>query len=304
MKDAKSYIWLDGKFVAFQDAKVHLLTHSLQYGSGIFEGIRAYKTAKGPAIFRLEDHAKRFFRTAEIYGMPLSIKEKELEKAILSTVSKNELDSCYIRPFGFYNDQHIGLNPMGKKVSVAVAAVPFGNYFTGKDKGIRCKVSSWQRINSLIMPPEAKGSGNYLNSILASMEAKKDGADEAVLLSHDGYVAEGPGENIFLVQNGKLVTPSKTADILLGITRDSIIKIAEAEGLVVEEREVHREELYTSDELFFTGTAAELTPIVKIDSRKVGTGMTGPVTKMLLDAYDEIVSGSNDDFSSWLTYVT
>ncbi len=298
------YVWFDGKFTAFEDANVHVLTHSLQYGSGIFEGIRTYKTDRGPAIFRLDDHVKRFFRTAEIYSMPLPINQKTLSNAIAGTVKKNRLDSCYIRPFGFYNDQHIGLSPLGKRVSVVVAALPFGSYFANKDKGVKCKVSSWQRINSLIMPPEAKGSGNYLNSILASMEAKEGGADEAILLSHDGYVAEGPGENIFLVQNGRLVTPSKTADILLGITRDSLIKIAEAKGLTVEEREVHREELYTSDEVFFAGTAAELTPITSIDSRKIGAGKPGPITKVLSEAYDEVVTGQNEDFSDWLTYLS
>jgi branched-chain amino acid aminotransferase len=297
------YVWLDGRFVDYENAVVPLLTHSLQYGSGIFEGIRAYEAKKGTAIFRLDDHVRRFFNTAEIYGMKLPVDRKRLHNAIVSTVAKNKLDACYIRPFGFYNDQQIGLSPAGKKVSVAVAAVPFGSYFANKNKGIRCKVSSWQRINSLIMPPEAKGSGNYLNSILASMEAKRAGADEAILLSHDGYVAEGPGENIFLAQDGRLVTPSKDADILLGITRDSIIKLAEAEGLVVEERGVHKEELYTSDEIFFTGTAAELTPIVSVDSRRIGNGKTGPITRMLLDAYYDAVTGQNEEFSDWLTFV-
>lgn len=305
MKDAVSnrYVWFDGKFVDFADATVHILTHSLQYGSGIFEGIRAYKAQKGTALFRLEDHVKRFFNTAEIYGMCLPTTPKILSKAIVGTVSKNKFAECYIRPFGFYNDQHIGLNPIGKKVSVAVAAVYFGSYFANKDKGIKCKVSSWHRINSEVMPPEAKGSGNYLNSILASTEAKKAGADEAIMLSVDGYVAEGPGENLFLVRDGKLVTPDDSADILLGITRDSIMKIAEAKGLEVEEREVHREELYTSDELFFAGTAAELTPITMVDSRKIGSGKAGPITMMLLNAYDNVVRGRDPDFSNWLTHV-
>ncbi len=300
---SKQHVWFDGRFVPSAKAVVSVLTHSLQYGSGIFEGIRAYKAKKGTAIFRLQDHVRRFFNTAEIYDMRLPVDRKTLTDAIIKTVAKNKLDACYIRPFGFYNDQRIGLNPIGKKVSVVVAAVPFGNYFTNKEKGIRCSVSSWQRINSLIMPPEAKGSGNYLNSILASMEAKKSGADEAILLSHEGYVAEGPGENIFLVQDGRLITPPKEADILLGVTRDTIIKIAEAEGLVVEERGVHKEELYTSDELFFAGTAAELTPIVSVDSRRIGKGKIGPMTRMLLDAYDNIITGSNEEFSDWLTYV-
>jgi len=299
----KQYVWFDGKFVDFAEAKVHVLTHSLQYGSGIFEGIRAYKAKEGTAVFRLKEHVKRFFNSAEIYSMKLGIGQAEMKDAILSTIKKNKLEECYIRPFGFYNDAHIGMNPLGKKVSVAIAAIYMGNYFKGKEKGIKCNISSWQRINSLILPPEAKASGNYLNSILASIEAIKSGADEAILLSCGGVVAEGPGENIFLVQDGKLVTPSRSADILLGITRDSIIKIAENKGLIVEEREVHREELYTSDEVFFTGTAAEITPITTIDSRKVGNGAVGPITRMLDKEFGEIVHGNNEEFSDWLTYV-
>jgi branched-chain amino acid aminotransferase len=301
--EKKRYVWFDGKFVAYEDAKVPILTHSLQYGSGVFEGIRAYKTKKGTAVFRLDDHVKRFFNSAKIYGMDLVIKPAQLRQAIIDTVKKNSLEECYIRPFGFYNSDQLGVNPLGRKVSVAIAAIAFGNYFENKEKGIKCKVSSWQRINSTILPPEAKGSGNYLNSILASLEAKRDGADEAILLSLDGYVAEGPGENIFFVQDGTLITPTKAADILLGITRNSIIKIAEAKGLEVEERDMHREEMYTSDEAFFSGTAAEITPITEIDSKKLGNGKIGPITKMLLDAYGSAVHGENEDFEDWLTYI-
>lgn len=300
---AKQYVWFDGKFIAFEDAKVHILTHSMQYGSGIFEGLRAYRAKDGTAIFRVRDHVKRFLNTAKIYNMELGVSAEDLENAITGIVKKNRLEEGYIRPFGFYNDQRIGLDPTGKKVSVAVAAVPFGNYFTNKDKGIKCKVASWHRINSMILPPEAKACGNYLNSILCSTEAKSTGADEAILLSCDGYVAEGPGENIFLVQGDKLVTPSREADILLGITRDSLIKLAESKGMIVEERQVHREELYISDEVFFSGTAAELTPIVEVDSRKVGKGKMGPMTKMLSTDFDGIVKGYNNDFIDWLSYV-
>lgn len=301
--EKKRYVWFDGKFVAYEDAKVPILTHSLQYGSGVFEGIRAYKAKKGTAIFRLDEHVKRFFNSAKIYGMELGLKPEQLKQAIIEIVKKNGLKECYIRPLGFYNDDQIGLSPIGKKVSVAIAAVEFGSYFKGKDKGIRCRVSAWQRINSLILPPEAKGSGNYLNSIIASLEAKKEGADEAILLSIDGYVSEGPGENIFFVQDEKLLTPSKAADILLGITRDTVMKLAERRGLEVEERDMHREEMYTSDEAFFTGTAAELTPITEIDSKRIGNGKIGPITKMLIDAYSGAVRGEDEDFEEWLTYV-
>ncbi|MDE1855030.1 MAG: branched-chain amino acid transaminase [Candidatus Micrarchaeota archaeon] len=303
MQANAEYIWFDGKFVPFSDAKVHVLTHSLQYGSGFFEGIRAYKTDKGAAIFRLDDHVDRFFKSAKIYGINPGYTQKQIHDAIVDTVRKNKLQECYIRPFGFYRTTKLGVTPVDAAISIIVAAIPFGNYFANKNNGIKCRVSSWQRIHTTILPPEAKGSGNYLNSVIASLEAKKEGADEAILLSINGDVAEGPGENIFFVQKGRLVTPSKDSDILLGITRDSIMKIAEAKGLEVEERKIHREEMYTSDEAFFSGTAAEITPIIEIDSKKIGDGKIGPITKMLMEAYDEVVLGKNEEFSDWLTFV-
>jgi len=299
----KQFIWFDGKFVDFDKANVHVLTHSLQYGSGIFEGLRAYATARGPSIFRLDDHVARLMGSARIYGMDLALSHEQIREAVLSTVLRNRLDECYIRPFSFYNDAHIGVNPIGHKVSTIVAAIPFGSYFQNKGKGISCKVSSWHRINSQILPPQAKASGNYLNSVLASLEARGAGADEAILLSDGGYVAEGSGENIFLVRGNVLVTPSEESDILLGITRDAVIKLARNLGMEVEERRVHREELYTSSEVFFTGTAAEMTPITRIDSRKVGRGHPGPITKMLSDAFDKVVRGESKEFEGWLTYV-
>lgn len=299
----KQCVWLDGKFVAFEDANVNILNHSLQYGSGMFEGLRAYKTEEGTSIFRLHSHMKRFLNTAKIYAMDLGYDENTLREAVISLVKKNKLESCYIRPFAFYNDTKIGIDVSGKKISVAIAAVPFGAYFENKNKGIRCNVSSWRRINSDILPPLAKGSANYRNSVLASDEAKRNGADEAILLTQRGYVAEGPGENIFLVGNRKLVTPSSASDILMGITRDSIIKIAESSGISVEEREVHREELYTAEELFFSGTAAEITPIIRVDGRKVGSGHIGPLTKLLSDCFSQIVQGKNKEFKDWLTPV-
>ncbi len=299
----QQYIWYNGKFVKFEDAKVHVLTHSLQYGSGIFEGIREYSTSKGPAIFRLDDHVKRFFNSAKIYGIKLGFSQTDVRKAIVETLRKNKLPEAYIRPFAFYDDARIGLSIEGKKVSVIIAAVPFGSYFTGIDKGIKCKVSSWHRINSSIMPPEAKSSGNYANSVIASLEAKNAGADEAIMLSSNGYVAEGPGENIFLVEDGKLITPSRSADILMGITRDTIIRLAESMGVEAEEREVHREELYTCDEAFFAGTAAEITPIIEIDSVKKSNGKPGAVTLALSNAYSDTVHGKKIEFDEWLTYV-
>ncbi len=299
----KRYIWFDGKFVDFSKANVHVLTHSLQYGSGIFEGIRAYEADRGASVFRLRDHAKRFMNSAKTYRMGVGIGVGEFEEAVVSTIAKNRLSACYVRPFAFYNDNRIGVNPAGHKVSMIIAAIPFGNYFQNKDKGISCNVSSWRRINSTTLPPQAKASGNYLNSVLASLEARSTGADEAIMLTQEGHVAEGSGENVFLVEDGILVTPSIGSDILPGITRDTVIKLAESLGIEVEERNVHREELYTSSEVFFTGTAAEITSIAKIDSRPVGNGKPGPMAKLLGDSYYDAVRGKNKEYEGWLTYV-
>lgn len=304
VKNSKLYFWLDNKIVRGKDATVPILTHSMQYGSGIFEGIRAYKTPSGTAIFRLNDHIKRFFRSAKVYSMDLKYSQSDIHEAIIKVVRQNKFESCYIRPFAFYNDSNIGVSTANKKISVFIGAIPFGAYFgKGKEEGISCRISHWQRINSLILPPEAKASGNYINSIIANIDAVSAEADEAILTSFDGYVAEGPGENIFIVEEGKLVTPSREADILLGITRDTIIKIAKNTGLEVFERNIHKEELYTCDEAFFVGTAAEVTPITTIDSRKVGTGKPGPMTKLLADEYSKVVNGSNREFGHWLTYI-
>lgn len=305
MKQRKRTLsWLDGKLIDNRRAVVPILTHSMQYGSGIFEGIRCYETSMGPAIFRLNDHVKRFFRSAKVYSMDLKYTNSDIHEAIVKVVKENKFGSCYIRPFAFYNDHNIGVSTTGKKISVFIGTIPFGAYFgKGKDSGIKCKISSWQRINSLILPPEAKASGNYINSIIANLDAVSSGADEAILTSFDGYVAEGPGENIFIVEEGKLVTPSREADILMGITRDSIIKIAQNMGLIVVERNIHKEELYTCDEAFFVGTAAEVTPITSIDFRKIGDGKPGPLTKTLANEYSNVVSGKNREFTHWLTYI-
>ena len=299
-----SYIWLDGKIAKREETKVDILTHSLQYGSGIFEGIRCYETPKGPAIFRLHDHVKRFFNTAKIYDMQLNVTPKQIEEAACDIVSKNKLKNAYIRPFAFYNSVGIGFNTKGKTTSVAVAAVPFGNLFGERKDGLRCKISSWHRINSESLPAGAKGSTNYVNSILASKDAQSSGYDEAILLSNSGKtVAEGPGENIFVVQDGVLITPPKSADILLGMTRDTIIKLAVRSGITVQERELRREELYTSDEAFFSGTAAEIQPIISVDSRQIGNAKPGPLTLSISKKYFELVKGENKELSSWLTIV-
>ncbi|MCL4404775.1 MAG: branched-chain amino acid transaminase [Candidatus Marsarchaeota archaeon] len=304
MENTNPKVWLNGKMLDYADAKVPILTHSLQYGSGIFEGIRAYKTKKGRAIFRLKDHVKRFFETAKIYSMELGYRPEEIESAIIEVVKVNKLDSCYIRPFAFYGDDKIGMSTSNKKVSVFIAAVPFGAYFgSGLDKGIRCKISSWRRINSEILPIRAKASGNYINSIIAGNEAHAAGFDEAILLSCNGYVAEGPGENIFLVKNGRLLTPGEESDILFGITRYSLIEMAKNEGIEVREGSIHKEELYIADEAFFAGTAAEITPITNIDGISIGNGKVGPITARLANEYREIVSGNNTKYKNWLTEV-
>lgn len=295
--------WLNGQFVEESKAKVPILTHSLQYGSGIFEGIRAYETPNGPSIFRLREHIIRFLNTAKIYRMKLGFSLEELENATKEVVKINNLKSCYIRPFAFYDDDHIGVVTNGKKVSTFIAAIPFGKYFTEADAGLRCKVSSWHRIDSSILPIQAKASGNYLNSVIAIHDAHESGYDEAILTTRDGYVAEGPGENIMMVKDGEILTPGKESAILLGITRDSILKLAKDLGYTVKERLIHREELYTADELFFAGTAAEVTPILNVDGIEIGNGKTGMITAKIRDEYFNIVSGKNPKYSSWLTPV-
>jgi len=303
-KEDRLHFWFDGRIIKRKEAKVPILTHSMQYGSGIFEGIRAYKTQNGTAIFRLNEHIKRFTKSSKIYGIDHGYAQSDIHEAIIKLVKINRLESCYIRPFAFYNDDHPSLKTAGRKISLFIATIPFGAYFgRGRENGIKCKISSWHRITSLILPTEGKGSGNYINSILASKEAEAAGADEAILTSINGDVAEGPGENIFVVEDGKLITPSIEADILLGITRDSVIKIAKHNGLEVVERNMHREELYTCDEAFFTGTAAEITPIVMVDGKSVGNGKPGIVTKLLAEDYSRITTGNNKEFEHWLTYV-
>jgi branched-chain amino acid aminotransferase len=301
-KDLK--VWYDGKMLNYDDAKVPILTHSLQYGSGIFEGIRAYKTNKGRIIFRLKEHVKRFVESAKIVYMNLNYSEEEIYNAIIKVVKANNIDPCYIRPFAFYNTDQLGLSAYGKKISVFIAAVPLGSYFgSGKEKGIKCKISSWHRINSNILSVRAKASGNYVNSLLGNYEAKYAGFDEAIFISNEGYIAEGSAENIFMVKNNKIITPDEGSDILYGITRDSIIKIADAIGIEVNERRIHKDEIYTADELFFSGTAAEITPITEVDGIKIGNGKVGPITEMISEKFFNIINGEDELFEEWLTYV-
>ncbi len=301
--DPSSKIWLDGEILKYSDAKVPILTHSLQYGSGIFEGIRSYKGENGTTgIFRLDEHIDRFFHTASIYSMKLGYSKEELKKAIVDILKDNNLEDSYIRPFAFYNDDSIGMATKNKKISVFIGAMPFGAYFANKMEGIRCKVSSWNRINSTILPVQAKASGNYINSIIASNEAYNLGYDEAIMISN-GYVSEGPGENIFMIKNNELITPAPSDDILLGITRDTIIKFAPSLGYKVIERRISRAELYLADEVFFAGTAAEITPIIEVDNIKIGNGEVGEITKKIAEKYNDIVRGKNSSYLNSITYI-
>ncbi len=295
--------WLNGKFIPSEEAVVPIMTHSLQYGSGMFEGIRGYTTERGTAIFKLEAHVMRFFNTAKIYRMELGFTQKEISSAIIELVKRNNLEDCYIRPFAFYDDSSVGVGTTGKKISVFIGAFPFKRYFSGGNEGLKCKVSSWARISSSELPIQAKGSGNYLNSTMAMKDAHASGFDEAIFLSRDGYVMEGPGENIFLVKDGKLVTPGVDSSILLGITRYTVIELARDLNLEVEERFVHREELYTADELFFCGSAAEVTPIINVDGITVGDGHPGTITKKVKDLYFSTVGGKSKKHEDWLTFV-
>jgi branched-chain amino acid aminotransferase len=296
-------IWLDGKNFEEKETRVPILAHSLQYADAVFEGIRAYKTKKGVAIFRLKEHVQRFFESMKIYGMQPRMSPKEVEKGIIenlrANIEENGEQDYYIRPFAFYPQPKIGLAERGE-LSIAVASTPFGKYLKGE--GVKCIVSSWRRIHSFSMPPKAKGSANYLNSILATIEAKARGADEAILLSYEGYVSEGPGENIFVVKDKILKTPSEDDSVLVGITRRSIFEFAKDLKLEAREEHISREELYTADELFFCGTAAEITPILEVDNRKITDGI-GPITKKVKGKYQKIVRGEDKKYLNWLTFV-
>lgn len=298
-------IWMDGKFVRWENAKVHVLTHTLHYGLGVFEGIRCYNTPEGPAIFRLWDHMKRFLKSAKTVEMEIPYSLNELCSAVKETVRRNKIKECYIRPIAFYGYGVMGLNPTGAPVNVAIAVWPWGTYLgeEGLRKGVRVKISKWRRIHPSILPPQAKLVANYANSILAKLDALESGFDEAILLNMDGYIAEGPGENIFIVKNRKLFTPPLDAGALEGITRDSVIKIAKDEGFETFEKNLMVDDLYAADEAFFTGTAAEVTPIAEVDGRKIGSGTRGPITEKIQDIYFRAVRGQIKRYSKWLDFI-
>ncbi|MEM0053549.1 MAG: branched-chain amino acid transaminase [Nitrososphaeria archaeon] len=298
-------IWLDGKFVNWDDAKVHVLVHGLHYGSGVFEGIRCYKTCKGSAIFRLKEHLERFYNSAKIYFMKIPYSIDELTDAIVNLIRLNNLEECYIRPIAFRGLGGFSLDPRNNSVHVAVAVWPWGEYLGEgvKEKGVRCTISSWIRVQNNMIPMMAKATGQYINSILACTEAHLKGFDEAIMLDSRGYVSEGSGENIFMVKNKIIYTPPTNASILLGITRDSVIKIAKDMGLKLVEKDISKEELFIADELFFTGTAAEITPIVEVDHRPIGEGRVGPVTKSLQQKFFDIIRGYDNNYSEWLYFI-
>jgi branched-chain amino acid aminotransferase len=304
MADRDGVIWMDGELVPWREAKVHVLTHSLHYGMGVFEGVRAYKTDKGAAIFRLQEHTRRLFGSAHIMMMPVPWDQEAINAAQITAVRENQLESAYIRPVFFYGAEGMGLRADNLRVHGAVAAWEWGAYLGAEnmEKGIRIKTSSYTRHHVNITMCKAKATGNYINSMLALNEALTSGYDEAMLLDDHGFVAEGSGENIFIVRDGVLYTPD-TSSALEGITRDTLMELAADEGLTVREKRISRDEVYLADEAFFTGTAAEVTPIREVDDRAIGKGTRGPVTEHLQSLYFDVVHGRVAAYQDWLTVV-
>ncbi len=299
-------IWLDGNLVPWHEANVHVLTHTLHYGLGVFEGIRCYQTKrKKSVVFRLQEHVDRLFNSAKILGIEIPFAPKDIHQAILKTIAVNKLEECYIRPIAFLGDNVRGLNPEGIDVRVAIAAWPWGTYLGEESltKGIRVKISSFTRHHVNITMTRAKACGYYINSILAKAEAVQDGYDEAILLDTNGFVSEGSGENIFFLSKGVLRTPSLSCANLEGITRDAVIEICKALKINVQEGQITRDELYTAEEIFLTGTAAEITPVREVDNRTIGNGKKGKVTDQVQNAFFDIVRGNNPKYKKWLTEV-
>ena len=294
---------MNGELRKWAESNVHILTHALHYGTGIFEGIRAFSTNRGPAVFRLDEHITRLLDSAKIYMMEMPFSQAEIVKAVRETVVANELEECNIRPIGYYSYGEMGLNPLRNKVHLAIIAWKWENYL-GTDAakhGIRCNVSSWRRIHPAIMPPQAKSTANYANGTLAKIEALKAGYDESIMLNLDDMVAEGPGENIFRVKDGILSTPPASSGVLRGITRDSVIRIARDENIEFFRNNISREELYTSDELFLTGTATGIVSVREVEGRKIGNG-SYPITEKIKELYLNITHGRNEKYLSWLDF--
>jgi branched-chain amino acid aminotransferase len=298
-------IWQNGELVAWEDAKVHVLTHGLHYGTGVFEGERAYETPHGTAIFRNRDHLERLFKSAELYYMPIPYTLEELRTATHELIAANELRECYVRPIVYRGYGQMGLYPLDCNVEVSIAAWPWGSYLgeEGKRLGVRAKVSTWRRISSDSLIPHSKASGQYLNSVLAKIEATKAGYQEAILLDSQGFVSEGSGENIYAVRDGQIVTPPQTAGILDGISRKSVIQIARDHGYEVIERNLARAELILAEEVFLTGTAAELVPVREIDDHAIGDGTPGPMTRQIQSTFDDALHGRDPRYVEWLDVV-
>jgi branched-chain amino acid aminotransferase len=304
--DTADLIWQNGELVAWEDAKVHVLTHGLHYGTGVFEGERCYETVHGPAVFRHEDHLKRLLMSAELYYMPVPYTLEELRRATHELIAANDLRQCYVRPIVFRGYGQMGLNPLDAPVEVAIACWPWGAYLGEESKlqGVRAKVSSWRRIPHDSLIPHAKASGQYLNSVLAKIESLKAGYQEAILLDPQGFVCEGSGENIYVVSQGRVITPPQSACILDGISRASILQIARDLGIEVIERDLARAELYMADEVFLSGTAAELVPVREIDDHTIGAGHAGEVTRQLQKVFDDALYGRDPRYTHWLDVVS
>jgi branched-chain amino acid aminotransferase len=299
------YIWMDGEFVDWDDATVHVLSHGLHYGTGAFEGIRAYETDRGPAVFRLTEHIERLARSCKALGIPIEWSVDEIVKASKELFAANGLESGYIRPLVFYGTGSMGLNPAGALVHTMIATWEWGAYLgeEGVTNGIRVKVSSWRRIGHDSLMPNAKLTGGYINSVQAKQEALRGGHDEAIMLNTDGFVAEGSGENLFLVRDGVVRTPSLASGVLEGLTREAVITMLRDDGYEVVEEAITRTDLYYADEIFMTGTAAEVTPIREVDDRAVGDGRPGPVTRRAQKMFVDAVTGANERYANWLDYV-
>jgi branched-chain amino acid aminotransferase len=298
-------IWMNGEFVAWEDAKIHVLTHGLHYGTGVFDSMRCYDTELGPAVFRNAEHIDRLLRSAELYYMPVPYTAEQLRAATLELVARNGLRSCYIRPIVNRGYGQMGLNPLEAPVDVTIACWEWGSYLgeEGKRDGVRAKVSSWRRISPESLIPHAKASGQYLNSVLAKVESLKAGYEEAILLDDHGHVCEGTGENVYIVRDGVIATPGQHNSILDGITRRSLIQIAQDLGYTVVERSVARAEMYLADEMFMSGTAAELVPVREVDDHQVGTGKPGEITRVLQAAFDDAIHGRSERYREWLDVV-
>jgi branched-chain amino acid aminotransferase len=304
MADRDGFIWYDGKLVPWRDANTHVLTHSLHYGLAVFEGVRAYNTVNGTAIFRLKEHTDRLFNSAHIYRMPMPWDKETLMEAQKEVVRANKLESCYLRPIAFFGSEKMGISPKGAKTHVAIAAWPWGAYLgaDGMENGIRVKTSSYARHHVNVSMCRAKYSGTYANSILANMEATEQGYDEAMLLDVDGFVAEGAGENLFVIKDGQIYEP-EIASALIGITRASVHALAKDLGYTIVSKRLTRDDIYIADEAFFTGTAAEVTPIRELDDRQIGEGKRGPITAKIQSLFFDVVNGKVPAHADWLSKV-